>query len=316
MKAHRFAIVMVGALSAALPMLPATSAAAAARNGRIVFARFHADFAAQLFSTQANGSELRQLTHDPAISAGYPDRSPDGRTIVYEGDPASGQGDSEIFTVSIRGGSSHQLTRNRTEDQDPAWSPDGTHIALCHSTSEGLPSRIFVMRRDGSHLRRLTSSRGNGPEAHTSDCEPQWSPNGRWIAFASARAGRSAIYKVPASGGRIRRVTPLFLDAGDPNWSPDGGRIVFESHVSVPHSSLYTIHPNGSGLQRLTGGPRSENDLFASYSPDGRRIAFFSDRSGDPDIWVMDADGRHPHDITPSSRVIDFAPDWGPSRRR
>jgi Tol biopolymer transport system component len=311
MNARRLPIAIAIALAAAGAGPSSASATFPGHNGRIVFARFHGQQIAQLFSAQPDGSQVRELTHDPAISAVFPDRSPDGRTVVFEGDSASGQVDSEIFTVSIRGGDLQALTHNRTSDLDPAWSPDGRRIAFCRAGGPRSRLRIFVMQSDGSHARRLTASRGN-------DCEPQWSPDGQRVAFAGDRAGagKSAIYTVRPSGGGVRRVTPLALDAGDPDWSPDGTRIVFESHVSTPHSSLYTIHPGGTGVYRLTAGPQSENDLFASYSPDGRKITFFSDRSGDGDIWVMDADGGHPQDITPSTTVIDFAPDWGPTRKR
>ena len=258
-------------------LVPATAAKATfpGENGRIVFSsdRGSAQFHYQLFSMRSDGSHVHRLT----ICRGSP-RSTRARRLMASAScsKATTPAVSAIpsCTSSLPPGHIHQLTNNTGLDADPAWSPDGRRIAFCRSASStGVPD-LYVMRSDGSHVRRLTAS-------PASDCQPQWSPDGAWIAFASDRAGasQSAVYLVRSGGGDSRRVTPLRLDAGDPNWRPDGNVLVFESHVSSPHSSLYTIGVSGSNLQRLTAGPGSENDLFASYSPNGHWIAFYSDRT-------------------------------------
>jgi TolB protein len=307
----RRVLAIIAAVGMAL-MVPATAKATfPGDSGRIVFSsdRGGVQFEYQLFSIRADGTDVRRLTHLPGLAAVYPNTSPDGRRVVFEGDDVNGTIDSELFVVSASGGQSHQLTHNRGLDSDPAWSPNGQRIVFCHSSSSSSPPNLYVMDADGRDVRRLTADTPH-------DCEPQWSPNGQWIAFASDRAGasQSAVYLIRPGGGSVRRVTPLGLDAGDPNWRPDGRVLVFESHVSSPHSSLYTIGVSRSNLQRLTAGPHSENDLFPSYAPGGGRIAFYSDRSGESHIWVMGADGSDPHDITPESHAISFAPDWGPVR--
>jgi TolB protein len=302
----------LGLLTAALlaSFVPATTAQATfpGENGRIVFASDRQSGVYQLYSMQDGGSGVRRLTFLPHVLTVFPSWSPDGAAIAFEGDSPKGTRDSELFTVAMGSGRIHQLTRNRGLDADPAWSPDGRWLTFCHAATQTGAPDVYVMRRDGSHIRRLTSNLA-------SDCEPQWSPDGRWIAFASDRAGgsRSAIYLTKPSGGGAHRVTPLRLDSGDPNWRPDGRQLAFESHVSSPHSSIYTIGLDGSGLRRLTAGPHSENDLFPSFSPDGRRITFFSDRTGATHIWVMYANGTAARDLTRRSTAINFAPDWGPT---
>lgn len=293
-------------------LVPATARATfPGESGRIVFSsdRGSAQFQYQLYSMRPDGSGVRRLTDLPGLATVYASVSPDGQRVVFEGDDPNGVRDSELYVVSTSGGASHQLTHNTGLDADPAWSPDGRWIVFCRAASATGAPDLYVMRSDGSDVRRLTAN-------PASDCQPQWSPGGGWITFASDRAGgsRSAVYLVRPRGGHPRRVTPLRLDAGDANWRPDGRVLVFESNVSNPHSSLYTIRVSGTDLQRLTAGPGTENDLFASYSPDGRRIVFYSDRTGESHIWVMGANGAHQHDITPDSHAINFAPDWG-SRR-
>jgi TolB protein len=278
-------------------------------NGRIVFASDRVGGAYQLFTMRPDGSRLRQLTHSPDTLAVFPDWSPDGQKIAFEGDSADGTADSELFLVPSAGGHVVQLTHNTGLDADPAWSPDGKSLAYCHAASANGAPDIYLINADGTDIHSLTSNPAN-------DCEPQWSPNGRWIAFASDRRGpgRSAIFKIRATGGRPQQITPTRLDAGDPDWAPSGDRLAFESHVSSAHSSLYTIAASGTGLRRLTHGPTTENDLFPSYSPNGRLITFFSDRTGQEHIWVMRTDGERPRDLTPLSQAINFAPDWGARR--
>src|SRR5205085_12050692 len=91
-------------------------------------------------------------------------------------------------------------------------------------------------------------------------------------------------YFIPLTRGRA-------FDA-NPEWSPDGTRIAFDSNrgtSSVNDHDLFVINQDGSGLKRLTSS--AANDQGPTWSPDGTKIAFISDRAGNDDIWVMNSDG-------------------------
>ncbi len=93
------------------------------------------------------------------------------------------------------------------------------------------------------------------------------------------------IWTMQAGGGRATPVTDPFGDARQPQWSPDGDRIVFQAYWSGDYD-LWSVAPDGSGLTQLTHGPFDDRE--PTYSADGRRVLFASDRSGSYDIWELD----------------------------
>ena len=142
------------------------------------------------------------------------------------------------------------------------------------------------------------------------------------IAFASQRDGNHEIYVMDADGGNQRNLTnDLHLD-WDPSWSPDGKRIVFVSQRDGHFrsrfgitSEIYVIDADGMNEQRLTENP--QNDWFPSWSPDGKRIVFSSQRDGHfetkfaitHEIYVMEADGGNLQNLT-NNPDADGGPAW------
>ena len=85
----------------------------------------------------------------------------------------------------------------------------------------------------------------------------------------------SAIYVLDADGSNFRRITPLRLNAGSPDWSPDGKRIVFNSSYEGQSAvEIYTVRPDGSGLKRVRKEPKKSFSFEPVWSPNGKRIAF------------------------------------------
>ncbi|HZS25355.1 MAG TPA: S9 family peptidase [Gaiellaceae bacterium] len=217
---------------------------------------------------------------------------------------------------------------------DPRISPDGTRIAyvvtrIDEEASE-YRSAIWVASFDGS----------DEPVQFTSgerrDGTPRWSPDGKWLAFASSRGddkAPAALYAIPAVGGEARKLTDLKESVESIEWSPDSTRIAFtarvrddaydeeDEHKREPRrfrrvfhkldsvgwtgdrrKHVFVVGLDGEEARQLTSGD-FEHDA-PTWTPDGKRIVFEGLRDENWDttlinrLYVVDADGGEPKQLT------------------
>jgi Tol biopolymer transport system component len=317
----------------AAPVGATADETAPGKNGRIAFTRYvDADrTTGSIYVVQPDGKGERRVTRAPAGARdAQADWAPSGDLIFFER-----QWDNrpwEAYRVRPDGSGLTELDPGCPkgsficEVAGPAVSPDGRRIAFSHGYGklkvvDGEQwievGAISVMNSGGTGARQLTQ---RTKPTSSEDKEPVWSPDGKRIAFIRLNStadprGQQAIFVMNADGSGVRRVTPWAMKAGDhPDWSPDGKWIIFRSPEpgGLAGTDLFRVHPDGTGLQRLTNtGPNIEM-LSASYSPDGKSIVYASTgRGGLPDLFSMSRDGKAVRPITRTS-VWDSGPDWGP----
>jgi Tol biopolymer transport system component len=212
-----------------------------------------------IYSVGADGSGLTELT----LSGSGPRWSPDGSRITFF---SNDTGNFDVYVMSSSGAAVERLTSDPADDVSPAWSPDGTRIAFV-SERHG-DADLYVVDPDGSHERRLTAS--SAPDEAFS-----WAPYGNRIAYVSYRHGAepenigigdAEVFVVDARTGETRNLSRNPAWDGDPDWSPDGRRIVFTRRTD--HAEIFVMRADGSGQRMLPGFPGDAvNDCCARWQP-------------------------------------------------
>jgi len=279
-------------------------------NGRITFGRFNpaiGDF--QIFAADPDGSNEIQLTTVPSEIS---DWSPDGSRIAFDFFDGT---TVQIATMNPDGTGVVQLTADSAFHGEPAWSPDGTQLAFDsdagnHPAGEG----IYVMNAaTGTVLSRVTAN-----PFGWYDEQPQWSPDGDLIVFTRVRkinAGTevTALFLVRPDGTDLKQLTQWGMNAASPDWSPDGTKIAFKGKNDPPApDSIWTIHPDGSGLRALVKATGQVDFFEPKWSPDGTRLIVAARllSSQSASLWTLDADGSNLTKIATITGRIRF-PDWG-----
>ena len=306
------AVAVVSAVVAAAGVSPAYGAFPGA-NGKIAFFSDRHGHDLDIWTMEPNGGSLVNLTAASKGDELGPSWRADGRKIAFTSNrvtAANPEGDFEIFAMNADGSHPVQLTSNALDDEDSAWSPDGSRIVFQRDfdpVAGEVDRDLYTMRADGTDQRNLTNSPG------VEDGEPSWSANGRSIAFVSDRDGDFEVFTMRPDGSNVRQLT--FNDAEEfrPNWSPDSRMVGFASDQDGDFE-VWTMRADGTGQRNLTD--EDAGDGLMAWSPDGREIVFNSDRAGGvPDVFTMNADGSNQVNRT-ANPAIDFEPDWQPLGNR
>jgi TolB protein len=182
-------------------------------------------------------------------------------------------------------------------NSSPAFSPDGRSLALTLS-KDGNPE-VYVLNLVNGTLRRLTRHAGI-------DTEPTWAPAGRMLAFVSDRAGAPNVYVMDPEGANVRQLTSSGFHT-QPRWSPRGDVIAYTQRNAT--HDIWVVDADGSNPRRLTSG--GGDNQSPTWAPNGRHLAFQSNRLGRWQIFAMLADGSTPEPITKNASD-STSPSWSP----
>jgi Tol biopolymer transport system component len=149
------------------------------------------------------------------------------------------------------------------------------------------------------------------------------SPDGKWIAFLLIQNRKIHLMLVSADGATVKQLADVSpnvpiesseVTTASVDWSPDGRKLAFsilmERTDTINNDDIYVINADGSGLTNLTN--HVAEDRQPVWSPDGKYIAFISERTGESDIWIMNADGSNLLNLTNSPDVWEYHPFWMP----
>ena len=223
--------------------------------------------------------------------------SPDGSRIAYF---RSAAGQQTLWVWDRASDTHRQLTTEGFEgltvpNMRYVWSPNGS--AVIYGSGRTGSQDLWIADVTTGELRQLTRHLAG-------EFNPRWSPDGQWVAFTSNRGGQWDVWIIPAVGGQAVRVTDDPEVEGAITWSADGTALTFDRAPTTAH--LWRVGADGSAPRQLTSG--RGQDGAPQVSPDGSRVLFVSDRSGNGDLWTVPLAGGEPQRLTDSP--VDDGPGW------
>jgi len=270
-----------------------------------------------------------QVAQQLIAAAGYdyqPDWSSDGRWVVY----STYNGESvELWVLELSSGYAHALTTNGAVNVEPRFSPDGKRLVF---VSTLFNKRFHIFTADFAatggpgppalaNIARLTGENKSAlPRYYYSpfdhEINPVWSRDGREILYVSNRNhiyGTGGFWRTPSTrgGGASEAPDAREIHYEETNWkarpdfSPDGSRLVYSSYLGQSRNSLWLMpaaggdaFPLGYSGERGAGGDQS----YPRWSPDGKQIAFITNRGGNTELCIDVVPGGQPSCLNTSER--------------
>jgi Tol biopolymer transport system component/DNA-binding winged helix-turn-helix (wHTH) protein len=221
-----------------------------------------------------------------------------------------------LYRLFVDSGTKQRLTSPPSASEDDrfqAVSPDGKTLAFTRGSTAR--NQIYLLSLDGGEPRQMTSYGGTGTIYGLA-----WTPDGRELVYSSVNESNvGSFWRMPAQGGEPRLLPTLSLGraCGRPSISRQGGKLAFEL-TPVLDSNVWTYElpqrEKTSPPRRLTDSTRI--DATPRISPDGKRIAFCSGRTGSGQIWVCDRDGSNLMPLTSMEPGPAVTPHWSPDGRQ
>jgi eukaryotic-like serine/threonine-protein kinase len=269
-----------------------------------------------IFVMGADGGNLRRLTQ-----GGFnPAWSPDGREIVYATSPANSphsrsKANSQLRVVNVETGEHRPFDIGSGKDAvQPSWSPNGARIA--YWGLRGTDRDIWTVSARGGEPLPVTSD-------DATDWNPVWSPDGKYLYFASDSHGVMRFWRVQIDQmtGRVigerEAVTGSGAESWHPSFSRDGKRMAYVNYMVKENFQLVGFDPQKEiivGPQTLiTSGERRVT--APELSPDGQWLAYYTFGSPQEDLFIARQDGSEPRQLT-NDRRRDRVPRWSPDGKR
>ena len=230
-----------------------------------------------------------------------PKWSPDGSRVLFAvRDPWN------LYIINEDGSGLTQLTDFSSNNGD--WSPDGTKIVF-QSDAQNEPKDtpdIYVIDVNGENLTEILDL----PEV--ADFSPRWAAKSDQIMFLSDRTGHYEVFLMNADGSNVTQITDGGASITHASISPDGERIAFVYPQGGQNTDLYTIDKSGDvgTVIRLTSDATFDDN--PCWSPDSSKIIFNSDRGGNMDLWMINADGSEPVQLTDDEEYDNYPDYWEP----
>jgi len=222
----------------------------------------------EIYVADFDGFGAQAVTSDGTIVA-HPAWVP-GRMALYYTSYA--RSNPDIFFHSLSTGQRRVIAGYSGLNTSASVSPDGSKVAMILSKS-GSPN-VWVCNADGTGLKKLTSG--------LEDSSPCWSPDGRWICFATKKAERRRLAKVPADGGAVQYLnTAGAANPTEPDWSPDGKWIAFTRQAGDFDICVMAADGGLTPVVLVAG----QNP---SWSPNSRTLVFNRGGNGHQTLSVLD----------------------------
>jgi Tol biopolymer transport system component len=281
---------------------------------------------ADIWMIDPDGSNPTNLTADVSGANYGFSWSPDSTQIVFTSQ-IIGTADTSVWIAAIDGSHTTNLAATMGLDDSPtgfaAWSPDGAYISFNKEGRRRLD--VHVVDLTNLAVTNLTH------EIRLINQESVWSPNSQFVAVRSILGTDSMlpqIWVLALDGSSTVEVTADIPDLVGPDhnvisiysldWSPVDDVIVFSASINGQGNKIFTVKADGTELKNLTPGTDSVGRGKPVWSPDGSQIAFHSLDASDTserivsDIWMMDANGSNPVNLTASPEILEIWPAWSP----
>lgn len=257
---------------------------------------------------------LFEVNHKPGTLAW----SPDGKFIATSDAPVQSNATS-IILFSTDTGEKRNLTTPPLQywaDFTPAFSPDSKTVAFVRMSTP-ITGDIYVVSITGGEPRRITHDNSRHEFDSGIYGGLTWTEDGTELIFSSTRGGTSSLWRVAVAGGEPERLPVGSDNSYYPSVSLKGHRL---SYTRLSGGTpIYRIDISEPTTQRRAATKllaSTQTDSSPSYSPDGKRIAFQSDRSGTPEIWMCDSDGQNLTQLTFFRQGVAGTAQWSPDGRQ